>query len=97
MSFAVHPLGAQVPVPLGAGSYASAVYLNAASGVRTVVIYNPQATTQPVAGYQNGLVVGNMSIPGRSLVSTTNLNYQPTAPLPPTGISATSGNGVMTI
>ncbi|MES2921281.1 MAG: glycosyl hydrolase [Verrucomicrobiota bacterium] len=71
----------------------SAVYLNPTTGVRTFVVYNPRSTTQPAAVYQNGVVVGNMTIPGRSLVSTTNLNYQPTAPQSPTGLTAISGNG----
>ena len=75
----------------------SAVYLNPATGIRTFVVYNPQATTQPATVYQNGAVIGNMSIPGRSLVSTTDVNYQPTAPLPPAGLTATSNNGAITL
>ena len=75
----------------------SAVYLNPVTGVRTYVVYNPKATTHPVAVYQNGTVVGNMTIPGRSLVSTTNPNYQPAAPPAPTGLSAVSNNGAVVL
>ena len=75
----------------------SAVYLNATSGVRTFVVYNPRATTRQAVVRENGLVVGTMTIPGRSLVSTTNPDYEPTAPPPPTGFSGTSSNGTTTL
>lgn len=73
----------------------SAVYLNPVTGVRTFVVYNPDSATRQAVVYQNGAVVGNMTIPGRSLVSTTNANYQPAAPLPPAGLSAASNNGAI--
>ena len=49
----------------------SQVYLNAATGVRTAVIYNPAATNQIVNLYLHGNVVASYSAPAGALLTVT--------------------------
>jgi len=49
----------------------SAVYLNARTGQRTYVLYNPGVKAQTAIVYNNGVTVGRIVVPARRLVSTT--------------------------
>ena len=71
----------------------SAVYVNAATGVRSYVVFNPSPATQQAIVYNKGIVTGTMTVPGLVTVSSTNANYAPTTPAAPTGITASSGGG----
>jgi len=61
----------------------SACYFNAASGQRYWVIYNYLNTTQTVTQYNNGAVVGTVSVPARSFYT----NYSTMYPLTAVGVS----------
>ena len=76
----------------------SAIYVNATTGARTYVVYNPSPTTQTVTVYQNGVSVGTMTVPARVTVATQNANYSAAAPPIPTnavstGLAALSWTG----
>jgi hypothetical protein len=75
----------------------SATYYNSKTGVRTFVVYNPQATTQSGTIYQNGVATGTMTVPGYAYVNTTNPNYVPTAPPTPTGVTAAASVGAVAL
>ncbi|HWB58565.1 MAG TPA: glycosyl hydrolase [Chthoniobacteraceae bacterium] len=75
----------------------SAVYYNSTTGVRTYVVYNPQATTQAVSVYNNGSIVGTMTIPGYTGISTTNANYTAPAPGAPSGVAASAAISQITL
>ncbi|MEI8340806.1 MAG: glycosyl hydrolase [Verrucomicrobiota bacterium] len=71
----------------------SAVYVNAATGVRTYVVYNPAAVTRQAIVYNNGVATGTMTVPAMVTVNTSNPNYNAATPPVPSGLSVTSGSG----
>jgi endoglucanase Acf2 len=46
----------------------SQVYINTRTGQRTVIVYNPAATNQVATIYQQGVVVGTLTLPPRTTV-----------------------------
>lgn len=70
-----------------------AVYLNAATGARTYVVFNPQDTTQSVTVYHNGVASGTMTVPAHVTIATQNANYTATAPPVPTSAAAVASSG----
>ncbi len=60
----------------------SAVYLNARTGIRTYVMFNPSVTASKVTVYHNGASVGTIIVPARRLVSTTVLGSGSAAATP---------------
>ena len=75
----------------------SAVYYNASTGLRSYVVFNPQPTTQSAVVFNNGVASGTMKVPGVTTLRTTNPNYIATAPSAPTGFTAVSSNGAVTL
>jgi Malectin domain/Glycosyl hydrolase family 81 C-terminal domain/Putative Ig domain/Malectin-like domain len=75
----------------------SAVYVNAATGVRNYVVYNPLSTTQSAVVYNNGAASGTMTVPAYVTVKTTNANFVATAPAAPTGLTGAALYGQISL